>query len=86
MAGRAGRYLNDGTFGLTGEAKPFDDETVRRLENHDFEPVRIMQWRNRDLSFASLEALKASLNEVPAASRICPRSQRCRHAGTGAGE
>ena len=66
VAGRAGRYLNDGTFGLTGEAKPFDDETVRRLENHDFEPVRILQWRNRNLSFASLEALKASLNEAPA--------------------
>jgi ATP-dependent RNA helicase SUPV3L1/SUV3 len=65
VAGRAGRYLNDGTFGLTGEAKPFDDETVRRLENHDFEPVRILQWRNRDLSYASIEALKASLNELP---------------------
>ncbi len=65
VAGRAGRYLNDGTFGLTGETKPFDDDTVRRLENHDFAPVRILQWRNRNLSFASIEALKTSLNEPP---------------------
>jgi ATP-dependent RNA helicase SUPV3L1/SUV3 len=65
IAGRAGRYVNDGTFGVTADAKPFDQETVERLENHRFEPVRMLQWRNRNLSFASIDSLKASLGAFP---------------------
>ncbi len=65
VAGRAGRYLNDGTFGVTGDVHPFDPDMVRRLEEHDFEPLRILQWRNRELSFQSIDALKASLNAFP---------------------
>ncbi len=40
----------------TGEADPFDTETVDRLENHNFENIRVLQWRNRDLDFGSLDA------------------------------
>ena len=65
IAGRAGRYVNDGTFGVTADAEPFDQETVERLENHRFEPVRMLQWRNRNLSFKSVDALKASLGAFP---------------------
>jgi len=65
IAGRAGRHLSDGTFGSTGRCKPFDAELVERLENHDFDPLRILQWRNPDLSFGSLEALQTSLDEHP---------------------
>jgi ATP-dependent RNA helicase SUPV3L1/SUV3 len=65
VAGRAGRYMNDGTFGVTGEADPFDAETVDRLENHNFENIRVLQWRNRDLDFASLDALRRSLTSLP---------------------
>ena len=65
VAGRAGRYMNDGTFGVTGEADPFDPETVERLEGHVFENVRMLQWRNRELDFASLERLRQSLNQPP---------------------
>ncbi|MBL8907336.1 MAG: helicase, partial [Rhizobiales bacterium] len=65
VAGRAGRYLNDGTFGVTGEAEPFDAETVDRIENHNFEPVRMLQWRNREFDFSSLDALRRSLNAMP---------------------
>ena len=65
VAGRAGRYMNDGTFGVTGEADPFDAEIVERLESHNFDSVRMLQWRNRDLDFASLERLKQSLNQLP---------------------
>jgi ATP-dependent RNA helicase SUPV3L1/SUV3 len=65
IAGRAGRYVNDGTFGVTADASPFDQETVERLENHRFEPVRMLQWRNGNLSFKSVDALKASLNAFP---------------------
>ncbi|MGE4251593.1 MAG: helicase-related protein [Parvibaculaceae bacterium] len=65
IAGRAGRYLNDGTFGTTGEAEPFDAETVERLENHKFDNVHVLQWRNRDLDFRSIDDLKRSLGHFP---------------------
>jgi ATP-dependent RNA helicase SUPV3L1/SUV3 len=65
IAGRAGRFLNDGTFGVTDEVEGFDGETVDRLENHRFESVRVLQWRNRDLDFRSLDALKKSLARLP---------------------
>jgi len=65
VAGRAGRYMNDGTFGVTGEADPFDQETVERLESHNFDYVRMLQWRNRDLDFSSLDALRRTLNQPP---------------------
>ena len=41
IAGRAGRHMNDGTFGVTGSAEPFDADTIERLETHNFEPVRV---------------------------------------------
>ncbi|WP_238183481.1 helicase-related protein [Methylobacterium trifolii] len=65
IAGRAGRHLSDGTFGSTGRCRPFEPEMVERLENHDFDPLRILQWRNPDLAFGSLEDLQASLDEHP---------------------
>jgi ATP-dependent RNA helicase SUPV3L1/SUV3 len=66
IAGRAGRYLNDGTFGVTGQVGPLDDDLVRAIESHDFEPVKTFQWRNADLSFDSVAALRASLDRLPA--------------------
>ncbi|MFP4537529.1 MAG: helicase-related protein [Dichotomicrobium sp.] len=74
IAGRAGRYMNDGTFGVSGECEPFDADLIEKLEDHEFEPVKILQWRNADLDFSSLEALQNSLNSVPAS----PRLQRTR--------
>src|SRR5229473_228479 len=62
IAGRAGRATRDGTFGTTGRCLPFDRELVERLESHNFEPVKTIQWRNRNLDFSSLDALKASLD------------------------
>ena len=65
IAGRAGRYMKDGTFGVTGQARPFDPETIDRLENHRFESARVLQWRNHNLTFSSLDALKNSLATTP---------------------
>ena len=65
VAGRAGRYMNDGTFGVTGEADPFDTETIQRLESHSFDNVRMLQWRNRDLDFRALDTLRRSLSALP---------------------
>ncbi len=66
IAGRAGRHMHNGTFGVTGNAEEFDQELVQRLESHDFEPVRVLQWRNPELEFSSLEALGRSLDLAPA--------------------
>jgi ATP-dependent RNA helicase SUPV3L1/SUV3 len=65
IAGRAGRHMHNGTFGVTGNAAPFEQDLVVALESHDFEPVRQVQWRNASLDFASIEALKASLEVTP---------------------
>ena len=54
IAGRAGRYLRDGTFGVTGEAEDMDEDLVEAVENHRFEPVAAPQWRNSELDFDNL--------------------------------
>ncbi|MBX3431136.1 MAG: helicase [Hyphomonadaceae bacterium] len=65
IAGRAGRFTRDGQFGETGECEPFDEEIVERVENHEFEAIEAVQWRNRELKCGSLEALMASLETPP---------------------
>src|SRR6185312_14567025 len=65
IAGRAGRHLDNGTFGVTANAEQFDEELVAALESHDFEPVRQLQWRNTALDFASIAALRQSLEALP---------------------
>src|SRR5579864_544869 len=65
IAGRAGRHMNDGTFGVTAEAEPFPDELVARIESHRYDPVRVLQWRNAVLDFRTLGSLLASLDEPP---------------------
>ncbi len=65
IAGRAGRAMRDGTFGTTGRCEPFEPEVVQALESHSFESIKVMQWRNTRLDFASLGALQASLAMTP---------------------
>ncbi|MCB1422139.1 MAG: helicase [Nitratireductor sp.] len=69
IAGRAGRHMRDGTFGVTGQVPPFEDELVEQLETHAFEPVKILNWRNRDLDFSGIGALRQSL-ELPSGNRL----------------
>lgn len=61
IAGRAGRYQNDGSFGVTGEARPLEDEVVEAIESHSFLPMRKLHWRNGRLDFGSADRLIASL-------------------------
>jgi ATP-dependent RNA helicase SUPV3L1/SUV3 len=65
IAGRAGRHMNDGTFGVTGDATALDSEVIEAVENHRFDPVRVAQWRNPTLDFTSLAHLHASLEALP---------------------
>ncbi len=61
IAGRAGRHLENGTFGVTGEARPLDEEVVHAIENHQFPPVKKLQWRNHALEFGTVDRLLRSL-------------------------
>lgn len=65
IAGRAGRATRNGTFGTTGRCAPFEPELVNALQNHTFDSVKMLQWRNAKLDFASLGALQVSLALSP---------------------
>ncbi|MDR3407637.1 MAG: helicase-related protein [Methylovirgula sp.] len=65
IAGRAGRHMRDGTFGTTGRCPPLDADLVEALEEHRFEPVTMLQWRDSNLDFSSIAALGASLDRQP---------------------
>jgi ATP-dependent RNA helicase SUPV3L1/SUV3 len=65
IAGRAGRHMNDGTFGTTADCEVPEEEIIARIEAHRYEPVRVLQWRNSALSFRSIQHLLDSLDEPP---------------------
>ena len=65
ISGRAGRYLNDGTFGITGECKEINPEEIELLENHKFEEINSLFWRNSNLNFTNQSNLLRSLDEKP---------------------
>ncbi|WP_421787891.1 helicase-related protein [Hyphobacterium sp.] len=62
IAGRAGRFRQDGTFGETGQVRPFESELIAAVENHAFMPIDQIQWRNSALDLRSLEGLMSSLS------------------------
>jgi len=64
IAGRAGRYMQPGSFGVTGEAPALPPEVVEAIETHSFPPLRRLQWRNPALDFGSAERLVASLERA----------------------
>ena len=64
IAGRAGRFRTNGTFGETAACIPFEEDMVQRIENHNFEPVQWIQWRNYDLDYRSIDALLKSLSRL----------------------
>ena len=65
IAGRAGRYRRDGTFGVTGDAPEMDADVVAAVEGHAFAPLTAAEWRNARLDFSSLAGLMRSLAAPP---------------------
>jgi ATP-dependent RNA helicase SUPV3L1/SUV3 len=65
IAGRAGRYMRSGTFGVTGDAPPLEDPVVEAIHGHRFTPISKLQWRNYRLDFGSIPTLQASLEQTP---------------------
>lgn len=67
IAGRAGRYLNDGSFGTVAPIE-LPGSIAMAIEAHRFQPIRRLFWRNSDLDRSSIDALVASLR-APSRSR-----------------
>ena len=65
IAGRAGRHMRDGTFGLTDGVDALEPEEIDAIENHIFPPLRGLYWRNRTLDFNSAKGLIKSLEAPP---------------------
>lgn len=65
IAGRAGRHIQDGTFGVTGNVPPLASDLINRIEAHDFDPARALQWRTRSLDFSNVPQLLACLKQAP---------------------
>jgi ATP-dependent RNA helicase SUPV3L1/SUV3 len=69
IAGRAGRHQRDGTFGsltLEGELiAEFRPEEIEAIEEHRFQPLDFLYWREGDPDFRSVEALVRSLERRP---------------------
>ena len=65
IAGRAGRYRNDGSFGITGDCKELSAEEIELIESHKLEPIQYIFWRNSNLNFKNFESLINSLDEKP---------------------
>ena len=65
IAGRAGRHMTDGTFGVTNNAPPLDARLVAAVTDHNFPPVKSIFWRNNALDFSSVGRLLQTLQQKP---------------------
>ena len=63
IAGRAGRHINDGTFGVTGECKQLSFDEIEKLEKHELNKIDTLYWRNSKIDFDSLDKLISSLEK-----------------------
>ena len=63
IAGRAGRHINDGTFGVTGECKQLSFDEIEKLEKHELNKIDMLYWRNSKIDFDSLDKLVSSLEK-----------------------
>ena len=65
IAGRAGRYKNDGSFGTTGDCETLNSDEIEKIEKHQLPDTRTIYWRNSKLNFKSPEKLISSLEQKP---------------------
>ena len=65
IAGRAGRFKNDGFFGTTGECEVLNSDEIENIEKHNLPETKMIYWRNSKLNFESPEKLINSLERRP---------------------
>ena len=76
IAGRAGRHINDGTFGITGECKHLSTDEIEKLEKHELNKIDVLYWRNSNINFDGLDNLVSSL-EKKTNSEFLKRNNDC---------
>ena len=65
IAGRAGRYKNDGGFGTTGDCETLNSDEIEKIEKHQLPVTKSIYWRNSNLNFSNPEKLITSLELRP---------------------
>ncbi len=65
IAGRAGRYKNDGVFGTTGDCESINSDEIENVEKHNLPDTKMIYWRNNNLNFKNPNALLESLEMRP---------------------
>ena len=70
IAGRAGRYKNDGGFGTTGDCETLNSDEIEKIEKHQLPDTKMIYWRNSNLDFSSPKKLIASLELKPNKSNL----------------
>ena len=84
IAGRAGRHQRDGTFGsltLEGDAlAEFRPEEIEAIEEHRFQPLDFLYWRESELDFAGIEALLRRLERRPVRRELRAAPEAIDHA------
>jgi len=75
IAGRAGRYKNNGVFGTTGDCENFNSNEIEKIENHNLPGTKMLYWRNSNLDFNNVEKLIMSLEVKPANKNLIRNSE-----------
>ena len=65
IAGRAGRYKNDGGFGTTGDCETLNSDEIEKIEKHQLPRYKNDILEKFKLDFASPEKLISSLEQKP---------------------
>ena len=75
IAGRAGRYKNNGIFGTTGDCENLNSDEIEKIENHNLPNAKMLYWRNSNLNFANTEKLISSLEVKPTDKNLIRASE-----------
>ena len=70
IAGRAGRYKNDGGFGTTGDCETLNSDEIEKIQKHQLPDTKMIYWRNSKLDFGSPEKLITSLELKPSKKNL----------------
>ena len=65
IAGRAGRHLNDGTFGCLNTAGNLDPMIIKSIEDSKFDSIKKIYWRNSKIDFQSVDSVINSFKKFP---------------------
>ncbi len=70
IAGRAGRFKNDGFFGTTGDCENLNSDEIENIEKHQLPETKMIYWRNSKLDFKNPETLISTLELKPSKKNL----------------